>query len=345
MPTPLVLVLLIAGRDDAVASAASIRAARAALPIEASLLVRHVEALPSDRETIAEEQRDGARAIAVITWVAGDGSRVRLHVHRADEDRFVDRELAFSSQQAPNGAGAESAVERGRTIGFAIASMVPEIFGENPEIPLESAPLAIARAPTPIASGTKQASARAPERDAIEAEATRPPPKAGRAALDAAVVAAIGIAGHAGGVGARLGFGYFFGRVALRIDGTVRLSDLPQSQSSSLVFSGGPGLGANLVTPDPKQPFYLGARANALAILHIESHLSDEPSPIRQSRWLPGASLVLEGGYRLSDGASLLLSGGTEIAFGTTKVFLKDREVATIPPFRLVADAGIRVQF
>jgi hypothetical protein len=73
--------------------------------------------------------------------------------------------------------------------------------------------------------------------------------------------------------------------------------------------------------------------------------LSDETEPVRQSRWLPGASGFLEGSLRLSEGASILLSGGSEVAFGRTDVYVKSRVVATIPPVRLVSDLGIRVRF
>ncbi|MFO0671608.1 MAG: hypothetical protein U0235_18595 [Polyangiaceae bacterium] len=317
MSGAIVLVVLIAGRDDPASTDAAIRAARTALPPETSIVLQRVDAPPSDDEAVQVEKRERAQAVAVITVTDPGGRRVRLHVHRAEDRRWIDRDIAFESVDQP--------AERGRTLGFAMASMMPESF--------QSAPPPPPPAPPPETPP--------PPPDRVERPTT--PRRAPVAALDAAALGAIGIAGYAGGLGARGGAAWLLSpRVALRVDGTIRTAEVAPAQVSSLVVTAGPGISIDAV---PAEPVGLGIRVSALAIFHAHSHLSDESEPVRRSRWLPGASAALEGSLALSEGAALLLSGGSEIAFGSTQIIVQGREIGVIPPVRLFSDLGIRVRF
>ena len=42
---------------------------------------------------------------------------------------------------------------------------------------------------------------------------------------------------------------------------------------------------------------------------------------------------------------SFVFAGGAELAFGATEVLVAGRQVAAIPPLRLVGEAGIRLEF
>jgi hypothetical protein len=321
----LVLVLVVVGRDDPGATDAAVRAARAALPSGATVVVQRADAMPDDAALRVERAED-ARAVAIVSWTDPVGLRIRLRVHRRDDGRFIDRDLVFDGTDAPS--------ERGRTVGFAIASMVPEATGAPSP-------------PTPPPAQPAASVAPAESRPGVETvEAPRGASSPPHAAVDAAALAALGVDGYGGGAGGRLGAAWLPSpRIAIRVDGSFRSGEVAPAKATSIVVTVGPGISWDAIASTPEQPLGAGIRWNALAIMHQHSHLSDEPEPIRKNRWLLGTSATLEGSLRLSEGAHALLSGGAEFAFGQTDVFLAGKSVATIPPVRLVADIGIRVRF
>ena len=330
MSSAFVLVILITGHDDVAATDAAIRAARSAVPPEASLVVQRMNTALDDDDAIRIQRRESADAVAIVAWSDESGRRVHLHVHRDADDRWIDRDIAFE--------GADASRERGRSLGFALASMVPEGSGSRPE-PVKIQAKAV---------GAPSLSTRvepAGERETGTLEPTRLE-SAPHAAIDAAVLGAVGVEGSGGGVGARGAVAWLTGKhVGLRVDASVRRGEVAPAQATSVIVGVGPGISFDLVPTHADRIVGLGFRLNALAILHAHSHLSNETDPVHASRWLPGASGFIEGSLRLSDGAAVLISGGSEVAFGRTDVFVRGRKVAVVPPLRAVADAGIRVRF
>lgn len=244
MSGAIVLVVLIAGRDDPASTDAALKAARTALPAETSIVLQRLDAPPSDDAVLEVEKRERAQAVAVVVTDA-TGRRVRLHVHRADDRRWIDRDIAFES--------VDQAGERGRTLGFAMASMMPESFS-SPSPP-----------PPPPVTAPPPAAPEKPERPLPL------PLRAPVAALDAAALGALGISGYAGGLGARVGAAWLPSpRVGLRLDGTIRSAEVAPAQVSSLVVTAGPGVSIDAVAADPVG---LGFRLSALAIYHAHSHL------------------------------------------------------------------------
>lgn len=351
MAAPFVLVVLIVGRGHERADESTVRSASSTLPVGSSVVVRNLDGAPTEAEALRFEEREAARAVAIVSWEGGE-RRVRLRLHRREDARFLERNILFEASDAP--------AEQGRTVGFALASMIPEA---SPALALV-APAEPARGSTPSATnpGAAAPSPGAPSEPAPTSAAASTPPAdapeakdragvratdaAARVYLDGAVFAAAGLGGYAGGFGGRAGLAWIAGeRVALRVDGTLRTGEVPPASVSSLVASVGPGVSLEAVVARPVQPIFVAARVNALALFHSHSHLSDEPEPVRESRWLPGASALVEAGLRLSSGARIFLAGGAEVAFGKTDVFLRSTKVATVPPGRALAEAGIRVRF
>jgi hypothetical protein len=72
---------------------------------------------------------------------------------------------------------------------------------------------------------------------------------------------------------------------------------------------------------------------------------SDDVDPVSGMRWLPGADAALEGSWLFSPNAGFLGSFGAELAFGRTDVTLHQETVTSIPPVRLVLQAGVRATF
>jgi hypothetical protein len=96
----------------------------------------------------------------------------------------------------------------------------------------------------------------------------------------------------------------------------------------------------------PDRPFELGARLDALALRERLTHFdSDDPEPVDLARWLPGADAAIEGTWLFNPTAGLVAAFATEVAFGETDVTIHYARVATLPPLRLVFQAGVRASF
>ena len=94
------------------------RATREALGSETRVVMRMVATLPSDAEVVALGRGVHADAVVEVTWSLPDHLRTTIRVERSGSGRWVDRAIAFREIDAPS--------ERSRTVGFAIASMLPE---------------------------------------------------------------------------------------------------------------------------------------------------------------------------------------------------------------------------
>src|SRR5579872_2394910 len=120
MNGPAVLVILVgAGEASDPTTAAMDRATRTALTEPTTVEVRESRAsAPSDDEAIAIERSAHPIAIVELRWTEPTHRKAILRVHIAEEARWVNRTIPFRATDA--------FAERGRTLGFAIASMLPE---------------------------------------------------------------------------------------------------------------------------------------------------------------------------------------------------------------------------
>ena len=85
---------------------------------------------------------------------------------------------------------------------------------------------------------------------------------------------------------------------------------------------------------------------DVLVLHHQISHFSgDEATAVDQARFLPAFDAALEGTLRFAESAAVVSAFGTEAALGTTRVVVKGREVASLPPARLFAEVGLRLLF
>jgi hypothetical protein len=263
----------------------------------------------------AHERRAGA--VARISWSDPDHTRVAADLFVTARGDLLHRELTFTAHDSP--------AERGRAVGLVLAALLrgargPEARGPDPASPPSSAAVAAAVDHKEVAGGPH----------AIE----------GFGHLAVAL----------GGAGTGLG-----GGLAARIYGTngwgarlglhARGGSVAEAQATSLSVA--LALGGLRTLRDGGGPGWdLAARADLLLLYEAITHFSDDdPSPVRQGRFLPGAAALLEAQWRWAPGACLHLGLGLEAAFGATRIVVRGSEVTTVVPVRSVFEAGLRASF
>jgi len=302
MSGSLILVVLIVSQDASDPLVLSLGAAARKALGATDVVVRAVPQLPSDEEAIAGAET--AEALAEISWADPEHRHATLRVHPRTASRWIDRDIGFDPSDAD--------VERGRTLAFAVAAMLPD--RPTPEPP----------PPPPVAK---------PQ----EAPPVQGWPRS-RAAVD--VLAAAEVGGVATGAGGMLTAKLLLGEhVALLASGGVLAGQDPAASASTLFAEVGGGLGWRALGVDARlRP---GARFEVYA-MHESLGRSGEAD---QGRWLPGASLLADAAWRLTPGAAVVLGVGGEAALGTTDVYVRGEKVSTIPALRLLGVAGLEASF
>jgi hypothetical protein len=322
-----VLVVVASGDPSDGSTPAMEQALRGALGRDVQVAVRSSPEGTTDETLVTAANSEHAALLVVVSW-SDRPRRATLRIMKPSEGRWTDREIRFDA--------ADVASERGRTVGFALASMMPD---EALSPPAErQAATATAAAPSPASSSS---AARIPPE-------TAPPyvPGPNPLALEAVALAVAAPGGYGGGYGGvfavRLPVGAGF---AVRGAMSVRAGDVAPAQATSRVIVGGAGI-AWQPWMDPRRRWALGARVDALLIHHDLGHLSqDDPEVAHLSRFLPGLDAALEGGYRFADRAAFVAAAGTEIALGTTDIVVREHKVASLTPARALLELGLRVSF
>jgi hypothetical protein len=315
-PVALLAIVVAAGEAGSPATEAMMFAAREALGSGA--VVRLFEtAAPTDAEALRIEQTQLARAVVQLAW--RDASRVsaRLRLHAVRTDRWIDRDITFMAD--------DSVSERGRTLGFAIASMLPEA---DPRVVVAAA-AGIERAPP-------------------EAE-----PPLGRRAVGFVAIGGAGLGGQASGLGGAAEAELFVAdALSLHVEAGARLGTISQLKADELTSYLGGGAAWWPLAPTTVHNLGLGLRGDLLLLYHAVSHTSASGggSTVEwKGQPLPGAHLKIQGTWRLGRSVELILAAGAEIAFGTIIVSVVPQAPnagpATIPVLRAVAESGIRFRF
>jgi hypothetical protein len=304
MGAPLLVVVLVAAGDTTDPGTTALTAtAEDALEGNAIVVVRQAEtARLTDAEADKVAAAVRADAVVVVTWSPFDRRRALVRVHAGKREAWVDRTLSFEAE--------DPVAERGRTVGFEIASML--------------------RVRVPEAPATEPALAPPP---AMVPEVRRGP----TLAVDA--VALLGMGG-VGGEGAARWF--FSDTVTLRIGGGWRGEPLRAVSGDASVTRFGAGIAWRGLDTGGPRPIAVGARVDLLAIQHSVSRTRKASS---DARWLPGADFVLEGSWVFAPGFAAIAGPGVEVSFGTTRVLVDGAQVTTIPSVRFVSELGLRFAF
>ncbi len=304
-----VIVLLVVARGDMQEPPmnALTRAAERVLGPE-SRIVLHEQVSPTaddDAIWLAEQMR--ATVVVELQWLP-DRTRAHLHVHFAERAGWLERDLVFSPD--------EPLTERGRTLGFEIATMVPDAA------PQTSTPH---EAPSP---SERPAPARPTFAGAQGPSLT----------FDVHAVEAIG--GDATGFGGGAGVRWIGARGAfLRVGGETRFGRIGALDGTSLIA--GPSLGAGWMSAGGRDPLHVGARLDGFAQW---TQLSRTSPSERHARWVPGVDLMAELSYDTSP-STFYGALGSEYAFGDTTVRVGNADVTAIPRLRFVVELGARLRF
>ncbi|HXI55869.1 MAG TPA: hypothetical protein VNO55_07405 [Polyangia bacterium] len=274
---------------------------------------------PTDEAALRVEETAGVLAVAQVIWRDHARTRATVRLHVARTDRWVDRSLAFSAD--------DSLVERGRTLGFAVASMLPEA---DPS--LRSTP----------ASSNEQTSP----------PAGPPPARAPVLRQRFAGLSLIGgddFKGIAGSLGGALEAAVPTGETfALRFSAGLRGGALSSVSATGLNITVGAGVAWSPWVAQAERRLDLALRVDALLIVQAVRHTRSGGESDWKATPLPGADALVEAGWRLSGDLHAFVAVGLEAALGTVDVSVvtsSQTQTATIPALRAVGQAGLRLYF
>ncbi|MBX3201918.1 MAG: hypothetical protein KF894_27530 [Labilithrix sp.] len=314
MSEALVLVVLLVTNEGDPTTGGLIAATRRALGPDAIVLADTSDD-ESDASALAIGERVKARAVARVSWADGSHERARLRVHVAPSGEWADDELTFAPHDA--------ASEKGRTLGYALASMVQRV----------------AR-PPPVGDADGRAPAATVEpREQPTTEPARAEPA--RSALDVFAQANGALGGGATSLGGSGGARWWpFARVGIRAAAGGRTGTLSAADATTttLFASAGPSYRVPVTST-----LELGARADVIVLRHAVTR--SELVETTRARWLGAVGLMLEASWSLGRHAGVIAAAGAELAFGTTAVSVGGAPSGDLPPARAVTELGLRFRF
>ena len=165
-------------------------------------------------------------------------------------------------------------------------------------------------------------------------------------ALDAAAASGFAIGGDGGGSGGAIGLRWLpFPRVGFRVGMLGRFDDMDAADATIVTLAGSAGVIFELPRPSWERVAF-DVRFDALVSYEAMTRIAPgAPSPAKQSRLVPGASLLAEMRWSLSPTLAILLAAGPEAVAGSTHVFVRDQEVGQLAPLRAVIQAGLVARF
>ena len=297
-------------------------------------------------EVSAEDPADelsAARAADVDGLVelslSRDGNQAHLHCYVSREKRWADRDIKFSSD---NAASPREQRERGRLLGFAVATM---FAASAPSDEAEAKPPSPNPEPKPEIAGPPTRTPTMPAEPRPSPEHSSSSPAWRSRSLDFRLHASSGIRGTAAGFGATgVLRQHWYGPLWARGMIAAREGSIPAAQATTRTLLGGGGIEFSVL---PKQSrFQLGLRGDAFAVYFSAEHLSeDDVVPAHRRRWLAGFNWGADVGFKLTDTIGLVAGAGIEALTGKTEVFTHGIRVATVPALRVVAEGGLRAHF
>jgi hypothetical protein len=311
MSAAVVLAIVVATQNVDDQATESMRAtAVEALGSEDAVVVRESDDT-TDSETLRIERLVRAQTAAQVIWLDAAHTRARARVHVAESNQWTERTIEF--------AVVDTAIERGRALGFAVTSMLPEeALAANPY-------------------------RKRPEKPAAQPEL--------RTAIGLVGVGSTGLGGTAGGYGAAIAGEFFLTpTLAVRLGIGGRQGAVPVLQGSDRVIYGALGVSFWPQRASAGRIWAYGVRLDALVLHHTVSDRRMGAITPQKSKDLPGLDALGELAFHVSSQIDIVGSLGIETALGDTN--LEDPVTATtsntlgkIPALRGVAEVGIRVSF
>jgi hypothetical protein len=337
---PSILLIVIAAgeaNDPTVRTVAA--TAQEALGTHARVLVRESAGAPSDADALAAERSEGADITVELSWTAARHQQALLRMHVVRTDRWVQRVIGFASSDID--------AERGRTLGYAIASIAPESSGGGT---VDTAAASTATAPIqgPPASRETAVGGTTASMGGAERQATAPLTEA-RFALDLLASAADDIGVDAKEVGGSATLEWLPRRwLSVRLGGGLRGGPLDAVQATTMTGWALAGAGVRLAPWRARIPAAFSFRAEFLVVYEMLAHFANgNPTPDDRSGLLPGADLMADASWGLTPDVELILGGGIEDVFASTEVTVRGVGVqrATLSPWHASLEGGLRLRF
>ncbi|MGH7438825.1 MAG: hypothetical protein ACRENE_24325 [Polyangiaceae bacterium] len=136
--------------------------------------------------------------------------------------------------------------------------------------------------------------------------------------------------------------------MSLRIGGGFRAGSVNEAQASTFDTFASVGVVLHPWKATPARPFGLALRVDyRLEHDSLSRSASDSLGPTTQARWLSGFDALADASWRLTPDLEILVGLGVEDVIVSTDVALRSmtgtpEQVATLPPARLVVEAGLR---
>ena len=302
MPSPLIVVVVVTLADSGSdATHAMTRTVQEALA-DTALVMVHEEARPDDNVALTNLGNTmHANAVVVVQW--NDTGHASVRVYRTELKAWTTRDVAFNANDPPN--------ERGRTLGFGIASIVRAGTPEEPEKPPPPPP---APRDAPAASGSTAALPR------WDAEA------AGQASL----------ANSATSWGGSVGAGFrVVDRLTLRASFAGRAGSIDDADASSTYLRVTGGTSWALAF----HRFTFGPRLEVGAIRQQASR-SDASSG---ARWSGVVDARAEASAFVIPRLAIVLGVGGEVVLQRVPIRVDTMQVTSLPPARMVGSLGVRL--
>ncbi|GAC1532159.1 MAG: hypothetical protein NVS3B10_27290 [Polyangiales bacterium] len=313
--TLVVVVLVLTSDAQRPATEAMTTAARRLLGPEAAVLLHEVDAVPADDAAARLGDSLHADAVVEVSWTEPDRRHAHVHVLAVPAGRWTDRELDF--------AEADPEPDKGRTVGIAFASLVPV------RAPATAPPTAAATAPP-----------------AHVEPALKPVERPWPYTATGAIVASSGIGGNAGGIGVDTGLELrVAGPLAVRAGAVFRGGEVDAASASSSTFALAGGAVLEVLRTASERPIAVSLRIDALLVNQSFTRTAFGEIPTSHGRWLPGGDALVGATWYPLPRVGVGIATGFETVFGTTRVFVDQDRVATIPRARWVFEAGIHVRF
>jgi hypothetical protein len=341
MFSPAVLLVFVLSPDATEPTTPSFQAAAREVlgPYAAVRVEALTEALP---DAAALELGGTAEGIVELIWSPAR-DRVLVHCYIRSQRRWVDRAIVFARQDLER--------ERGRLLGFAVASMFSDApsfaprpaqqqeadrAGVEPELPQPSLPTPprfvedTRSAPSWSTPASSSASAQQPLQRSLEFSAVAVPDVGGSLGPEF---------GASGALRSAIGESLWW-----RVELSGRLGEVPAAQANLRRVLAGVGIAWDaLAAPSA---VHLGLRADLLGSWLQVAHLSsDDVERVHLERWLLGSDAILTAGYGISSSAAIYAGLGVEAMFGRTYVYTHGTQVAVVPLLRSRLELGFRSDF
>jgi hypothetical protein len=346
MTVPVTILILVAAGERSDLTRAMTGATHDALGPNAIVAVRDVTGTPSDSEALAVEQHENVDAVVELTWVDVRHQQASVRMHVVHDRRWVERSIGFLPSDADS--------ERGRTLGFAIASILPEnpVVGEAARAGSTTSPVGPdgtephGEPPPPPRPESRPLSSAAPAMSVPQpvAAPTLGRAKESRIAVDALAIGSLGLNGSANSLGGSAALQWFaFRRLSLRIGAGLRGGDIDAAQATTLTMTVCAGPVFHLWRTNEPGSFGVSARVEYALVLESLTHFA--LGTATKSRFLSGVDFVADGSWRVGSDVDIVAGAGLEDVFGTTYVVVAGKQVDSLPTLSPVAEVGLRLEF